>query len=306
MRNFIQRLLRARIHLNALSIASPNLPENMPELRIAIAADIQAGGIDVDLDVVDEVVDTINACNPDLVLMPGEFAIHGKKLPGSVRYDKTDIASRIGRVRARLGAYAVLGNHDWEHGEAEGYEMRDALEAKGVHVLENRNKSFTFGYQGKTHALCIAGLSDIHTRTPDMTRAFNEVAPGTPTILLTHNPKIFESLRRDVALMVAGHTHGGQFRPLGSWSDPLIRAIPPKIPYGRCLRDHFEHMHGPGFISQGIGTSVLPLRLACRRHVDVITLTPQPFQGQAEGEDEYQDAWPDGRQAHPLPDHKAA
>jgi predicted MPP superfamily phosphohydrolase len=77
------------------------------------------------------IVDEINAAQPDVILLPGDF------LAGSgddEAFSIEDMAAVLGRLKAPQGVYAVLGNHDWWH---DGERTAKALSAQGIRVLEN-------------------------------------------------------------------------------------------------------------------------------------------------------------------------
>lgn len=117
----------------------------------------------------------------------------------------------LGRLQARLGVIAVLGNHD-HHAGADRVEA--ALEANGIRVL--RDEATTLERDGER--LHVIGLDD---RGPDWARGMHDdpvldrllaAAPeGVPTLLLVHRPDVFRQASREgVALTLSGHTHGGQ------------------------------------------------------------------------------------------------
>lgn len=219
----------------------------LPDLRIAVLADLHIGSPQHGLDHLDEIVRRTNTLDPDLVLMAGDYLYHGPLSRGLVAGDLT---AGLGRLHARHGVYAVLGNHD----NAEPYgTVRRALEAAGIRVLDNQAAEVPLG---PGRALWIAGIGDAWTSLVDIPGTFARIPPEAPVIALTHHPDIFPDLPAGrVGLGVAGHMHDGQVRL------PLYG--PPYVPskYGtRYLHGHVVENGTDFFVSAGLGMSILPLR----------------------------------------------
>ena len=150
-------------------------------------------------------------------------------------------------------------DHDAPHGE----RVRGALTAAGIRVLEN--EAVRVGRDGQE--LWVVGLADLWTRRPDPAGALRAVPDGAPVVVLTHSPDVFPTIPARVALTLAGHTHGGQVVL------PLIG--PPIVPsdYGR--RYAAGHVVEGGrhlFVTTGIGTSIVPIRLGVPPEIAVLTL----------------------------------
>jgi len=211
------------------------------------------------------VVRRCNALEPDLVLLTGDY-VHG-----SPRYIPR-VADVIGGLRARLGVCGVLGNHDhWEGAAA----SRRELGRVGVRLLDNRR--VWVDRTGVHHAarpgvLCVAGVGDLWEDRTDLDAALGGVDPRTPRLLLSHNPDLAELARaresgHRIDLMLSGHTHGGQVRlPFGG---SLISPSRHGSKYDRGFVD------GPRFrvfVSAGIGTTILPVRLLVRPEIVLFRL----------------------------------
>ena len=135
-----------------------------------------------------------------------------------------------------------------------------ALEAEGVTVLEDRAVELANG-------LWVAGLGDMRHRRPDVARALCEIPEDAPAIVLSHDPDMFPEVPERVSLTLAGHTHGGQV------AIPLLRR--PLLPsyYGeRYARGHVIEHGRHLFVSSGLGTSGLPIRLLAPPEVLILTL----------------------------------
>src|ERR1019366_1901751 len=159
-------------------------------LSITVVADLHAGGPNMGLARVRQVVDAANALGSDLIVILGDyFATHRfitERVPHPVW------AAELARLKARLGVYAILGNHDWWY-DIKG--VRSALAAVRMPVLEN--DAVLLNDRGRRFWL--AGLGDqlAHWLGPSHFRGEDDL-PGTlkrittddPVILLAHEPDI--------------------------------------------------------------------------------------------------------------------
>jgi len=253
---FIPAFLGAALTLYAVVIEPSRLvvrhvtleaqPGQVRTLRVALIADLHTGSPMSGLGKVRRVVDAANAEHPDLVLLLGDYLISGVLLGTYV--EPEPIAHELSRLSAPLGTIAILGNHDWwEDGEA----MADALESVGIAVLENESVRVTSN-------LWVVGAADDTTRHPDFASAFAGVPRDAASILITHDPGAYLDYGNPARplFMAAGHTHGGQIY--------LPWLFPPVTP-GRAGPEWAQGLHHvdgiPLYVSSGIGTSILPVRI---------------------------------------------
>jgi hypothetical protein len=236
-------------------------------LTITVIADIHAGGPNMGLARVKQVVDAGNALGSDLVVLMGDyFATHRfitERVPNAAW------AAELGRLKAPLGVYAILGNHDWWY-DVTG--VRKALAAERIPLMEN--DVVHLGAPGQRFWL--AGLGDqiAHFIGPSRFRGEDDL-PGTlrqirtsdPVILLAHEPDIFVDVPERISLTIAGHTHGGQVR---------IPFVPPVwTPSAFGARFAYGHIVETGrhlIVSGGLGCSKVPLRLGVPPEIVRITL----------------------------------
>jgi predicted MPP superfamily phosphohydrolase len=150
--------------------------------------------------------DRLLSLGPDVILLGGDIAT--ARL--SEIFPHLDAFRSL---RAPLGTFAVLGNHD--HYTGEPARLSALLEENGIRVLTNRWAPI----ERDGARLSIAGIDDLVVGRPDLDAALDGAPP--PTVLLSHNPDIFfDAARRGVALVLSGHTHGGRSasRACPSWS----------------------------------------------------------------------------------------
>jgi hypothetical protein len=206
-------------------------------------------------DAIAHAVDVANALEPDLTLLLGDY-VHG-----GGRYIAPGIAPFAG-LRAREGVFAVLGNHDhWDGRDASLAAMRRA----GVEVL--RDRSVVLRRRGDP--LALAGVGDLLEDTPRADVALRGVAPGTPRLLMEHNPDYAEMIPEGVRvdLMVSGHTHGGQV-----WLPGVGAPILPTRTGQKYARGLVAGPRCPVYVTRGVGTISPPVRFACRPEVTRIRL----------------------------------
>jgi uncharacterized protein len=234
-------------------------PRGAPPIRALLISDIHVAGPDMPPARLARIVWQIEALNPDIVLIAGDF-VSDKSL-ATRTYNFARAVEPFERLRPRLGIFAVLGNHDhWR----DAAEARRALEAVGVRVLDND--------AARAGSLAIGGLDDAFTDRADVAatvRAMRRL--GGARVLLSHSPDPFPSVPGEVSLMLAGHTHCGQIRL------PLIGAVSTMSEHGDRYACGRIDEHGRTLIvTAGLGTSILPLRIGAHPDMWMVTLGPRP------------------------------
>jgi predicted MPP superfamily phosphohydrolase len=234
-------------------------PQNWPagrRLSIAVIADLHAGGPNMGTSRVDQVVDTCNGLNCDLIVLLGDFFANHHFV--TEHLSTAELGDRLGRLRAPLGVWSILGNHDWWH-DIEG--VRSLLARAKIPVMENRAVLLGAGAQ----RFWLAGLGDQiayqlgynrYRGVDDLPGTLAQVNTDDPVILLAHEPDIFTRVPSRVALTLAGHTHGGQIRIPFLWEKFVPSAYGARFAYGHVVEGE-RHL----VVSGGLGTSLIPLRL---------------------------------------------
>lgn len=234
-------------------IELPGLPPALDGLRIVHLSDIHWDAY-TNAARLHGLFDEINALQPDLVVLTGDLVTH-------YRRHIDPCANALSRLRARLGVFTVLGNHDhW----ASGRLLSAALERRCIRVLTNEHLLVDEG-------LWLVGVDDPHLQLANLEQALAGIADEDtrPRILLAHSPDIMDEAVGRVDVVLTGHTHGGQVRfPVVG---PLLRAT------RREVGKHFVHgLKRAGetlcFTNRGLGTVLLPIRFNCRPEVAVFTL----------------------------------
>lgn len=223
---------------------------------IALISDIHLG-IYKDPEFLERVINRINTLPADAVVIAGDLTYEPE--PGALPVLFAPLA------RLRTPVYAVLGNHDQQApGPDIDHALRQALTSHGVDILEGRLVDTRSGYRW-------AGLGDRWAGKDNP--AFLKAKPATePTIVVAHNPDSAMGLApTDAAIVLAGHTHGGQIRI--PWL--YRRAIPSA--YGFDRSEQYAHTRGGDvrvFVTTGVGEIGLPMRLFNPPTIDLLHLRP--------------------------------
>jgi predicted MPP superfamily phosphohydrolase len=192
---------------------------------------------------------------PDLVCLAGD-------LINTREREIRALARPLARLDPPLGIYAVPGNHDHFYGRGIA-RWGATLEEQGVRVLANRGVRLERG--GDT--LWLAGVDDLTEGEPDLAAALEGSDPAEPVVLLSHHPDFFfEAAAVAVELTLAGHTHGGQVN--------LGRFRPFRHTRFGWWQGMFEEVGCRLYVSRGVGTTLLPLRIAAPPEVPLLTLRP--------------------------------
>jgi predicted MPP superfamily phosphohydrolase len=242
------------LHVVDVTLTVPNLPEPFKGKRVAFLADLHHGPY-VPIPYIAHAVDMAQALNPDLILLGGDYPDRGIEYVAPCIHE-------LARLRAPLGVYAILGNHD--HYDGCQPHVSAALREAGIPELTNRGLWIEDG--GARFWLC--GVDDFWRGVQDLPAALGDTTRDDAVVLLSHNPDYVEEIADPrVGLVLSGHTHGGQI------NIPIIGA--PVVPslYGQ------KYVHGlvqgpvvPVFVTRGIGTIIPPIRIACRPEIIHATL----------------------------------
>ena len=245
------RILRRRLGLSEAEIGLPDLPPEFEGFTILLISDPHAGPF-VSPAALQGTFERLQAVEPDAFVMAGDF------VTSQVREFETHRhAFRV--LRAPHGVFGVLGNHD--HYTQEPERLRDVIEQAGIRMLHNR--SVDLRRNGST--LSLAGVDDMLKGEPDLDAALDTTR--SPVILVSHHPDLFfAAARRNVALMLSGHTHAGQVRAPGL--GVIVRQSRYRLDEGRYRTGGTELV-----VSRGLGAVGVPWRVFCPPEAVLIRLT---------------------------------
>ncbi len=165
----------------------------------------------------------------------------------------------LGRLEARHGVYAVLGNHDhW----TDAALITDLFRAEGITVLINEGMRF----EQNGEAFWLAGVDDTMVGLEDLSLALAGARRDEMKLLLAHNPIILRrAARASVDLVLSGHTHGGQVAIRGERNAS-------GRPRRRLLKGLGRQGNTQIYVNRGLGTVVLPIRYGCPPEISLLEL----------------------------------
>jgi len=240
--------------VNRVTLTVSNLPDAFKGKTVAFLADFHHGPY-VPLPYIRHSVDMAISLNADLIVLGGDYPHRG------LAYVEPCI-HELSRLRAPLGVYGILGNHD--HYDYIQPYVSAALRDADIPELTNRGTWI----EADGARIWLCGVGDYWWDIQDLPGALAGTTPRDAVILLSHNPDYVEEIHDPrVGLVLAGHTHGGQINL------PIIGA--PVVPslYGQKYCQGL--VQGPEtqvFVTRGVGTIVPPMRLFCRPEIVLITL----------------------------------
>jgi uncharacterized protein len=218
-------------------------------LRIVHLSDIHHS-LYTPLEDIENAVHLANQAHPDIVALTGDYVTFS---PGYI----WPVARALGGLRARLGVFAVLGNHDFQ---VDPNQITRALQAHGIDVLRNSHRSLR-DYPGLgqgSRGLWIIGIDDLWWRADDLRAAMRSISQQHPKLLLCHNPLgIYQAAARGIDFVLSGHTHGGQVRL------PVVKSLY-RSRLGQRFVEGWNRLDDTQiYVNRGIGKVLLPIRVSC-------------------------------------------
>jgi hypothetical protein len=242
------------VKIDRQTLPLARLPRAFDGTTIAFLTDLHHGPF-TNLDYIAAVVRTTLVLRPDLIVLGGDYSLKDSHY---IRPCLDVLAS----LKAPLGVFGVLGNHDYWHGVT---ETREGMRAARITELTNAGVWVTRG----SERFRLAGVDDLWTGKVKLNDALGDAKPDDACLLVSHNPDFAERLRdKRVGLVLSGHTHGGQV---------VFPGGAPFVPsqYGqKYLRGLVQAPETFVYVSRGLGTTGVPVRIGSRPEINVITLTP--------------------------------
>lgn len=239
---------RYRLTVTRETLQVSGLSQAFHGLRVGLLTDLHRSDT-VSETLARSAVTALMAERPDLIILGGDYVTWGdRRFVGPA-------AEVLGELEAPQGIFAVLGNHDDDR------DMPAALTARGIEVLRDARTRLTI----KGERLDMVGVRYWTRRASDIARLLQGAA--SDVFLLAHNPaRLTEAVQLAVPLMLSGHTHGGQI-VLPGLGAIAARKFP--IIAGSARQERTT-----AFVSRGVGTVYVPVRLNCPPEVAVLTLEP--------------------------------
>jgi len=237
-----------RHHLETTNTELPvsGLPPALDGLRIGFLTDIHHSAT-VSADDVRHAVDRIMAARTVLLILGGDYVTWGD------RAFVGPVAELLAPLTSPNGVFAILGNHDDDR------DMPAALTAKHIQVLKDARTRLEI----RGEPLELAGIRFWTRKTTEIARVIK--GARDTVLLLAHDPRRLDAAAElDVPAVLSGHTHGGQ-------------VVLPGV--GAIARRSFPVLEGLAsrentwmFVSRGVGTVYVPIRINCPPEVAIVTL----------------------------------
>jgi predicted MPP superfamily phosphohydrolase len=239
---------RNHLEITRAAFAVSGLPESLRGLRVGVLTDLHRSE-SVPHELVSRAVNMLMAESPDLILLGGDYISFADR-----RYVHP-AAEALAPLSAPFGVIAVMGNHDDDR------DMPAALAAQGFTVLRDQRTRLTI----RGEPIDFAGIRFWTYKPIDIAHVLRGALPLT--FLLAHTPKrLLEAQQLAVPAVISGHTHGGQIvlpgiGAIAAREFPVIAGV--------------EHRQATTiFVSRGVGTVYVPIRVNCPPEVAVLTLEP--------------------------------
>lgn len=216
---------------------------NAPDMTVVLISDVHLGAVGSEKRLI-QIVEKINALEPDLVCIAGDFFDSDF---AAIR-DPDTAAATLQQLSATYGIYACLGNHDAGSTAA---DMQVFLEQCGIHLLNDASTDIggKLILAGRVDSSPIGSLGGISRQGLDLAG----IDPALPVIVMDHNPAHIHEYGSETDLILCGHTHRGQIFP-GS----LITNRMYTVDYGYYRADEVSPQV---IVSSGVGTWGMPMRV---------------------------------------------
>lgn len=254
-----------RIHIRI-----PDLPPALSGTTIAMLSDIHSS-VFMNRSRMERYAGILNSLKADLIVLPGDF------VNSKVR-EVYPLGEAFSGLEAPLGVYGVTGNHDYYTRKIE--TIAKEVEQAGIRLLRNENiqlekNGATFRLMGMDDDAIYDVREYVDKGKTEKGRIENlvkGVGDKEPTIFLCHKPYPFEDYAKmGVDLTLSGHTHGGQI-VLGKLDKLNVSVASLASTYIAGLYKARSNPASQMYISRGIGTAGIPIRINCPPEVTHITL----------------------------------
>ncbi len=245
---------REEYKIENVKLAVKNLPHQIEGTRIAMISDIHVGMYMLEDDML-KYAQAINDLKADIILIPGDFVTTKTE-------EIVPFVNAFSGLKSKYGTYTCLGNHDFF---GNPNIITEKIRETGMIVLRNETEELEIG--GAKLMLC--GVDD--GSHADFKKVSYEAASlNTTRILLCHKPYYFEkAVAGEFDVMLSGHTHGGQIVLV----DFLGVKLTPAALSSQYISGKYKRADSLLYVSRGIGTIGLPVRVNCPPEITSFTLT---------------------------------
>jgi len=262
---FNYRVMRERLSFK-------RLPESFKGLKIVQISDMHLGSFNRKFEPIEKAVELINEQEPDLILFTGD-------LVNNFAEETEDWAPVLSKMKAKIGKYSILGNHDYgDYSEWKSPEEK----AKNLAGIKNFHKKMGFQLllnEAQTirindEEIALIGVENWgkppFPQHGDLKKAMEGVKPDAFKLLMSHDPSHWDAQvldKTDIELTFSGHTHGMQFgieRAGIKWS-PVQYKYPR---WGGLYKEQQQFL----YVNRGFGYIGFPGRIGMPPEITVIEL----------------------------------
>lgn len=257
-------------------IQSPEIPVAFNNYKIIQFSDLHTGNFNNDTVFIQQLVDSINSYNPDLILFTGDIvSYHSKELDPYLNILKG--------LKAKDGVFAVMGNHDYSDyykWDSDKDRENDLLNLKSYFKKMNwkllDNESVII--RNNNDSIILAGMENwgeppFHA-FGDINKTFEVIKPKTSdyVILMSHNPEFWRqhvmNQRADIDLTLSGHTHAMQF--VVRFNNKTYSPASIRYPLWGGLYE--DASNSKLLVNVGIGNVFYPMRIGVKPEISYIIL----------------------------------
>jgi uncharacterized protein len=264
-----------RLNTTAYAFTPPRWTPGL-KLRIVMLADPHCIEPHMPLSRWKKIIAAANALEPDVHLLMGDYVASHRFSTGRVSYE--EVADAALALKAPLGTFAIMGNHDWWEDVEAGHtgttarpHAQHVFVAAGLPVLDNSARRLEkegkpFWLSGTNSLVALRRPGNRFESRADLSAALAQVNDDAPIIHLAHEPDLFVEVPERVSLTLSGHTHGGQVRLFG-YSPVTPSAFGNRFAYGHVI-ENGRHL----VVSGGLGCSIMPVRFGVPPEIVVLDL----------------------------------
>lgn len=239
-----------RLELREETVVIPELPPAFHGFRLLFLTDLHFARTAS----IPRLLTLVEAVQPELICLGGDYTQGTRTLPLV-----TEFLSALASYGSAVGIY---GNTDYRH------DLTNKARKQWAEIIPFlANNAMAIEREGQS--LWVAGVNDPHLGLDNLARALQTVPPDVPVILLAHSPEIINrQLDPRIRLILCGHTHGGQLCLPGGKALHSNTTLPARFASGR-----HQLKHAVLYVSRGVGSTRVPLRLNCLPEATLFTLT---------------------------------
>ena len=250
-----------RLIVKKETLSIPNWSEKLNNFKVVAISDIHGGSNYVTVEKLQKLVELTNAQNPDIIVLLGDFVSQARGKRSELKMPSETVAENLGGFRAKYGTFAVIGNHDWWYNQQ---KMTREFESAGITVLENEVEQIKIGDE----IVYLWGIEDYWKRRQVPTDVLGVLNAKQNIIAITHNPDSLLKAPNEIAVMFAGHSHGGQV------SFPIYGGIP-FVNDPRFMSGHAEADGKNVFVTTGVGCTGPQIRFRVPPEIAVLNLVSE-------------------------------